>query len=108
MFPNLKYLGLRNCEFTDELAIALAQFPPRPSLIELDFSLGTLSDIGLDALLNSPVLDSLMTLNVSQCYLSKDIFSRLSSLNCSVLGKHLNYSQEEISKYIYRRCSVAE
>ncbi|MEM9219892.1 MAG: hypothetical protein AAGD25_36890 [Cyanobacteria bacterium P01_F01_bin.150] len=101
-------LGLPNFNAICYDPIALAKFPPRPSLIELDFSLGTLSDVGVNALLNSPVLDSLVTLNLSQCYLSKDIFPRLSELNCSVAGNPLNYSHKEINTYIWRRCSVAE
>ena len=108
IFPNLKYLGLRNCEFADELAIALAQCPPRPALIELDFSLGTLSDVGMEALLKSAVLDSLTTLNISRCYVSQDMAPRLAELNCSIEGKLPNYSQAQLSPKVYRRCRVAE
>ena len=45
-FPKLKYLGLRDSEFQDEIAAAIARAPILARLETLDLSLGTLSDEG--------------------------------------------------------------
>lgn len=68
-FPNLKYLGLKNCEYTDDIAFELAKSPLVESLIELDLSMGTLGLDGLIALVNSPAINRLKKLNVSQNFI---------------------------------------
>jgi hypothetical protein len=68
-FPNLKYLGLRNCEYTDDIAFELAKSPLMESLTELDLSMGTLGLDGLLALANSPAINRLKKMNVSQNFI---------------------------------------
>jgi hypothetical protein len=106
-FPNLKYLGLRNCEYTDDIAIALAQFPPRPKLIELDLSIGTLSSLGANALLNSEILNSLTTLNISQSGSTRNLPSPFAKLNCSVICDRPNLLETLPNEYL-RYCVVGE
>jgi hypothetical protein len=63
-FPNLRYLGIKNCEYTDEVAFVLANSPLLDQLIELDLSMGTLTNDGLFALLQSPTINELDKLNI--------------------------------------------
>ena len=52
--PALTHLGLRNCEFTDELCERLGTAPILPQLRSLDLSMGTMSMDGVQALLRTP------------------------------------------------------
>jgi hypothetical protein len=76
-FPRLKYLGLRNCAYTDDIAFELAKSPILDRLIDLDLSMGTLGDDGLTALLNCPSINELDILNVSQNWISKDFIENI-------------------------------
>jgi hypothetical protein len=58
-FPRLKYLGLRDCEWADALAAALADAPVLRRVETLDLSLGTLGDAGAVALLSGGNLSGL-------------------------------------------------
>jgi uncharacterized protein (TIGR02996 family) len=49
-FPKLKHLGLRNCEFADELAAALPAAAIVEQLETLDLSKGTMGEAGVSAL----------------------------------------------------------
>ncbi len=73
LFPQLKYLGLRNSEIADELAIALAQSTAFPGLETLDFSMGTLTDVGAEHLLSSPVVKQLKHLDLHYHFLSEEM-----------------------------------
>lgn len=59
LFPNLKYLGLKNSQFQDDLAQMLANAPVLDGLHTLDLSLGEFSDDGLRALLSSAKVEGL-------------------------------------------------
>ncbi|ETT76535.1 hypothetical protein C173_05951 [Paenibacillus sp. FSL R7-277] len=76
-FPNLTYLGLKNSEIQDEIAAALADAPILDQLHTLDMSLGTLSDIGAEALLASERVKGLKLLNLSHHYMSDEMMLRL-------------------------------
>ncbi len=108
VLPNLKYLGLRNCDYSDDIAISLALAPARSQLIELDLSMGTLGDTGAKILLESGVLDSLQTLNVSRNYLSDEMVNQLKSLKIQVIADAQDEEDEEEDPQYRRRCSVAE
>jgi hypothetical protein len=123
-FPNLKYLGLRNCEYTDDIASALVQFPWINQLIELDFSLGSLTEHGMAILLKCPAINSLDTLNVSQCSVGQNNPWRsvpvpsFSELDVRVIADGQRYlprqspdDEEDYDEYdqsSYRYCVVAE
>ncbi len=64
-FPKLKYLGLKNCEYANDIAFELVRSPILESLIELDLSMGTLQLEGFQALLNYPKINELEVLNVA-------------------------------------------
>ncbi|MBD2096389.1 hypothetical protein H6F90_14705 [Trichocoleus sp. FACHB-591] len=107
-FPNLKYLGLRNSEYTDDIAIAFAQSPLMDRLIELDLSLGTLSDAGAEVLLSCSAIHSLVALNISDCYVHQ-VLPRFSELDCQVTSDRQRriYREPDGSEY-QRYCLVAE
>ena len=72
-FPALERLGLRNAEFTDEIAAAIAGAPIVAGLRELDLSLGTLGDDGAEALLSGQPLTHLKRLDLHHHYMALDM-----------------------------------
>jgi hypothetical protein len=97
-FPKLKYLGLKNCGYTDEVAFELAKSPVIESLLELDLSLGTLGIDGLVALTNSPYINELDRFNISRNFLSPlgrrpsftyeryiELYPKLSNIKCELI-----------------------
>lgn len=84
LFPRMTYLGLKNCEYTDDIAVAIASAPVLNQLDCLDLSMGTLSDRGALALLNSPFIGKLKKLDLSHHYCSNDVMAKLSKLPLEV------------------------
>ncbi len=72
LFPKLQYLGLRNSEYTDDIARAIAGSPLLSRLKELDLSMGTLTDRGADALIASGQIGHLDRLDITHHYLSDE------------------------------------
>ncbi|WP_099066026.1 STM4015 family protein [Nostoc linckia] len=106
-FPNLTYLGLRNSQFTDEIVNAIVTSPIINSISVLDLSMGTLSDAGAEELLNCEAINYLDILNVSESFLSQEMIHKLSGLDVRVLANH--QKKEDDDSYIHGRyCSVAE
>ena len=106
-FPNLTYLGLRNSQFSDEIVSAIVASPIINSISILDLSMGTLSDIGAEELLNCQAISYLDILNVSESFLSEEMIDKLSSLDVRVLAN--NQKKEDEDSYIHGRyCSIAE
>ncbi|BAY74520.1 leucine rich repeat variant [Nostoc linckia NIES-25] len=106
-FPNLTYLGLRNSQFTDEIVNAIVTSPIINSISVLDLSMGTLSDAGAEELLNCEAINYLDILNVSESFLSQEMIEKLSGLDVRVLANH--QKKEDDDSYIHGRyCSVAE
>ncbi|MFN6564768.1 MAG: STM4015 family protein [Nostoc sp. ChiSLP01] len=106
-FPNLTYLGLRNSQFTDEIVNAIVTSPIINSISVLDLSMGTLSDAGAEELLNCEAINYLDILNVSESFLFQEMIEKLSGLNVRVLAS--NQKKEDDDSYIHSRyCSVAE
>ncbi|MFN6486816.1 MULTISPECIES: STM4015 family protein [unclassified Nostoc] len=106
-FPNLTYLGLRNSQFTDEIANAIVTSPIINSISVLDLSMGTLSDAGAEELLNCEAINYLDILNVSESFLSQEMIEKLSGLDVHVLAN--SQKKEDEDSYIHGRyCSVAE
>jgi hypothetical protein len=80
LFPNLRYLGLRDSEIADEIAGAIANAPILQRIRVLDLSLGNLSDTGALALLHSPYLTRLEKLDIHHHYMSPEMVSRLTGV----------------------------
>jgi hypothetical protein len=77
LFPQLEYLGLKNSEYTDDIARAIAGSPLLSRLKVLDLSMGTLTDRGADALISSGQIGHLERLDISHHYLSDEKIAAL-------------------------------
>ncbi|MBS2532269.1 STM4015 family protein [Catenulispora sp. NF23] len=75
--PELRYLGLRNAENSDEIAAAVAHAPIVSRLEVLDLSLGSLGDEGAAALLAGQPLTHLKKLDLHHHFLSEEMQDRL-------------------------------
>lgn len=102
-FPHLRYLGLRNCEYADELAAALATAPILKQINYLDISMGTLSDEGMLALFDGLIYTLLETLDLSENFLSSEMVRRLKDIPFNVLARDQKDDEDE-----YRYVSVGE
>jgi predicted DNA-binding WGR domain protein len=84
LFPELKYLGLRNCQQADELAAVVVNSPVVQRLETLDLSLGVLTDEGARALLKLPPSPTLKKLNLHYNYISAELIRQLKALPLTV------------------------
>jgi hypothetical protein len=82
--PNLRYLGLRNADNADALAVAVAEAEVLEDLHVLDLSLGALSDEGGEALATSRRILGLQRLDLHHHYLSEAMMDRLVALPIEV------------------------
>lgn len=92
LFPQLKYLGLRDSEIADEVAKAVVKSPLLERIDTLDLSLGTLGDEGAEALLASPAVKQLKRLDLHHHYMSADVAQRFAKLGPKV---DVSETQEE-------------
>mgnify|MGYP002780943156 CR=1 FL=1 len=106
-FPNLTYLGLRNSEYSDEIAKALVNAPVLEQITVLDLSMGTLTDRGALTLLNCPAINQLELLNISENYLSGETSEKLSELDVEVKADNQK-GEKNYEDVTYRYCSVSE
>ncbi len=107
LFPNLKSLGLRDSVIQDDIAVAVSKASIVRQLEVLDLSLGTLTDVGGQALLDSPELKSLRKLDLHHHFLSTDMVNRLRN---SGLNVNLD-DQQKVEVYNgeeYRYVAVSE
>lgn len=84
LFPCLTYLGLRDSDLTDQIAIALAGTPILDRIEVLDLSLGTLSDAGAAALLSNPAILRLKKLDLHHHYCAPEMVAKLQALPIAV------------------------
>ncbi|GBG08273.1 hypothetical protein PAT3040_02845 [Paenibacillus agaridevorans] len=75
-FPKLTYLGLKNSEIQDEIALAVANAPILDRLETLDLSLGTLTDEGAEVLLASERIKGLKGIDLHYHYMSEEMVKR--------------------------------
>ncbi|NES24276.1 MAG: HEAT repeat domain-containing protein, partial [Symploca sp. SIO3E6] len=108
LFCELNYLGLRNSEYSDEIAKAIVHAPIIEQIKVLDLSMGTLSDEGGQVLLSSPAVKRLQTLDVSENFLSEAMINQLNQLNIEVLAEAQKEEEDEEYYGSSRYCSVAE
>jgi predicted DNA-binding WGR domain protein len=79
LFPNLKYLGLRNSDLADRIAAVVVNSPLLQRLETLDLSLGTLTDEGGESLLHVKG-SALKKLNLHYHFMSPEMVKRLRAL----------------------------
>ena len=84
LFPKLTYLGLRDSELTDAIAVMVSHSPVLENLRVLDLSLGTLSDDGAAALLASPGVARLEFLDIHHHFCSDEMVMKLKGLRIKV------------------------
>jgi hypothetical protein len=103
VFPHLRYLGIKNCEYADDVAFALAKSPLLEQLIELDLSMGTLTNDGLFGLLQSPAINELDKLNINKNFIriGGEVAQFNIKPNLITFGKTRGSSRE-------RYCSIRE
>lgn len=77
LFPKLRTLGLKNSEYSDAIAEALATAPLLDRIAVLDLSMGTITDRGARALLAGGKLGRLETLDISHHYVSEAVLAEL-------------------------------
>lgn len=104
-FNQLTYLGLKNCEIQDDIAIAVANAPVTSHLKTLDLSLGVLTDKGGQALLESTKLDNLIFLNLNYNYLSDDMAEKLNAFAKSKgfridVSSDADYDEDDDWRYV--------
>lgn len=99
--PALRYLGLRNAQIADEVAVWLAGEPWVAELDTLDLSLGVISDKGAQALLASPHVARLKRLDLSHHYISAEVQAALRRLPVEVvLDDPQDANEDEDSRYV--------
>ena len=104
-FPKLKYLGLRNSEIADEVAVAMSDAKILDQLEVLDLSLGTLSDSGVEALAGNQRLRKLKKLDIHHHYALPESIEKLSGLGIEIDATESceadDYGDGEIHRYVY-------
>lgn len=99
-FPRLKSLGLRDCEFADALAAALADAPVLRRIETLDLSLGTLGDDGVVALLAGGHLAGLRKLDIHHHYVSDEVLDGLKALGIELDAGDRQDPDYEFGRYV--------
>lgn len=102
-FPALVSLGLMNSEIIDALVPLVAKAPILERIEALDLSMGTMSDAGAEALLQSPKIRRLRHLNLRRNYLTGAMCERLLTL-----GIPVNIEDQEDPDDDYQSCEVSE
>ena len=76
--PKVRWLGLMNSEFANDLPPLLAASKLLPQLEELDLSMGTMTDVGAQALIdNAPKFAHLKAISVDENFIGKDVAAQL-------------------------------
>ncbi|MFS0722556.1 STM4015 family protein [Paenibacillus sp. 1P07SE] len=83
-FPELTYLGLKNSEIQDDIAIAISDAPVLLQLQTLDLSLGALTDKGAEALIGSAGVRRLDKLDLKYHYMSDEMIQRWQATGMNV------------------------
>jgi hypothetical protein len=115
-FPQLKYLGIKNCEYTNDVVDKLIKSPLMESLLELDLSMGTLNIEGFLKLINSANVNNLDKLNINgNClpvaWLSPPRYTTITNLYPEILNIKCELTannQRPCSDRSTRYCSIRE
>ena len=97
-FPRLRYLGLRDSDIVNELAIALARSSILDKIRVLDLSLGVLDDTGVLALLNHPALLKLEKLDIHYHFCTEGMIAKLTAA-LEAAGVQLDASDSQIGRH---------
>lgn len=101
LFPNLKYLGLRNCEYVDDIAAVVVNSPLVKRIETLDLSLGVFTDEGGRALLSLPTDGLLKHVSLHYNYLTSEVTKLLSKLPIKLdLSKPSHMDDDEEWRFV--------
>jgi len=103
--PKVTRLGLRNCSFADEVSVELARSIIASRVVELDLSMGCLSNEGIDALCaaGTTTFPALRKLDVSESFVSEDALLRLQETFAGVVVegyRQRGYGGDEDDRYV--------
>jgi hypothetical protein len=119
-FPKLKYLGIKNCEYTNEVVAELVKSPLMDSLIELDLAMGNLDMEGFSMLIDSPKIRDLDKINLSKNFLdirhslsNTDAYDALAKLCPAILELKCKFILDRqrifsYPAYAMRYCAIRE
>jgi hypothetical protein len=102
-FPRLRYLGLRDSEIADQVAVLVATSPLLKRISTLDLSLGTLGDEGGRALLASADIRRLKLLDLHHHYLSDEVvaeFAKEFETAPTIVNLEDPQTEEEYGRYV--------
>ena len=114
LFPKLTYLGLVDSDIADQIALEIANAPVLAQLETLDLSLGTLSDEGARALLDSSAIKKLKKLDLHYHFLSGEMvkeFKKMatqSAMQVDVTQQQTPEDGEEDEDDVWRYPAVTE
>ena len=108
LFPDLHTLALRNSEYSDALAEALAEAPILDRIKVLDLSMGTISDKGVRALIGSGKLGRLEKLDISHHYASPEMVAELSRATPNLVADEPLTAEDEGDGEFYYYIAVSE
>lgn len=103
LFPDLHTLALRNSQYSDALAEALAEAPILDRIKVLDLSMGTISDKGVQALAASSKVGRLEKLDISHHFAGADAVEALRRATPNLLAEEALQPEEwggELHYYI--------
>lgn len=100
-FPSLTHLGLQDSELQDEIAAAVASSPTVAQLHSLSLSMGALSDIGAEALLNGQPLTHLQRLDLHHHFLSEAMADRIRTV-FDRAGTEVDVSESQAARFGWR------
>ncbi len=78
--PALKYLGLRNSQVADEIAVVLIDDPIFDKINILDLSMGTLGNEGAEAILKNSGILKLKKLDLEHNFISDELAAKIEAL----------------------------
>lgn len=110
-WPQLRTLRIMNAPFSDEVVDAIAGWPEAAQLATLDFSLGTLTEIGAHALVaHRAKFPRLARLGVFECALTTAAMALLRDAGFPVDDRAISPAENwrEPQQKAYRYCSVSE
>lgn len=96
----LRYLGLKDADIADDVAIWVASQPWLAEIDTLDLSMGTLGDAGAAALFASDYVRQLKRLDVSHHYMSDEWMEKLQSLPIEVIADEQLEADEDDWRYV--------
>jgi hypothetical protein len=100
LFPDLKHLALCNSDVQDDVAVAVAGSELVNWLTSLDLSMGTIGDRGGEALIASPAVCAMASVDLHHHYFSDSMMDRLKTALKNVNLKEAEGEADEDDRYV--------